>query len=267
MRKEPINIFLASAFCALIGTIFARKIGYHYWWLGIPIGGIAGYIAYDVKAFARGVSSAYRAAAGWHPTKTGLATTGWALATYLTVTFWVCIGLQIVEIIRGAYYPSSHIYFDLFQMKSWIAYALIAVGFNLPSGITMLFFGGYRTDKKKEAEEFRDAATSLFPPVVLFWKLPYGLMRLFFFILPPLAWKATVALVKFSGRFGWELWIRIHSNNRVTCLMGASIGVFVNGRTTTNMFVGAIVGGLFGVLDYYAIRKLWLEPKGYIVAR
>ena len=61
------------------------------------------------------------------------------------------------------------------------------------------------------------------------------------------------------------MFIRIHSDRRlisgVDALLGSAIGYFAGSAA-----VGALSGGILGIVNYAMITERWLKPHGYIRA-
>lgn len=68
---------------------------------------------------------------------------------------------------------------------------------------------------------------------------------------------------RFLKRFCWELFLRIHSEIRLLCGIDAMIGTTI-GYFAGSAIIGALVGGLFGVLNYAIITELYLKRLGYL---
>ncbi len=66
-----------------------------------------------------------------------------------------------------------------------------------------------------------------------------------------------------GGRLVKTVFILIHSNERLLCMVDAAIGVAVFHFTGNNIFLGMLAGGALGVINYeiISVRLLKLVPR------
>ena len=69
--------------------------------------------------------------------------------------------------------------------------------------------------------------------------------------------------VKIIGRFIKTVFVLVHSNERLLCMVDAAIGVAVFHFTGNNIFLGMLAGGVLGVVNYeiISVRILKLTPR------
>jgi hypothetical protein len=89
-------------------------------------------------------------------------------------------------------------------------------------------------------------------PMLLAYFLPKGVLSLV-----PRIPRIAVGIYHFAK----EIFVEIHSDIRLLCGVDAAIGAGI-GYFTDNTLIGALAGGLFGVLNYYliSIKLLKLVP-------
>lgn len=110
------------------------------------------------------------------------------------------------------------------------------------------------------------------PVVVLGFTVPFflvkGACKFVVFLFHFLLWTVPRFLFwtgpRFLGRFLWHLFILVHCQERLICLIDASLGALILGNILDiNQFparlIGAVAGGLFGVFNYEVISKRWLH--------
>lgn len=93
-----------------------------------------------------------------------------------------------------------------------------------------------------------------FPPILYGWLLPRGIV-----------WFIRV-VSRFTARFIWQVFIRIHSEMRLLCMADAALGAAV-GYFAGSAIIGALAGGVFGLVNYAVVTKRVLEPRGLLPAR
>lgn len=81
--------------------------------------------------------------------------------------------------------------------------------------------------------------------------------------LPGRIFHFVSSVFRFLRRFTWQLFIRIHSQERLICGVDALLGAAV-GYLAGSALVGALVGGVLGVINYELVTRRWLIPHGYV---
>jgi len=63
--------------------------------------------------------------------------------------------------------------------------------------------------------------------------------------------------------FAKTIFVLIHSNERLLCMVDAAIGVAIFHFTGNNIFLGMLAGGVLGVVNYeiVSVRLLKLSPR------
>lgn len=250
------KIFASCFFGAFIGGFVALQMHPAIWWIGMCIGAIAGYLTYEVNAVWAAISKAYHATCSWTPDVPywKIVTKGTLGMAGVTQTILACSAFLLVY----GPDPSLPIPHELVQWKSIVTVvAIFHVG--------VMFFGFIiHIGSSKNAEgQYSDTpitygATN--PISLLFWHLPRGI----FFIVahsPQMLRSclgAGAACYGFLKPFSITLFREIHSDARLLCACDAAIGTAI-GYFTGNVILGAIAGGIFGILNYEVISKRLLH--------
>lgn len=260
MAQGSKNVVLACAIGAGIGTLIAFEVSRMFWWVGLIAGFLIGYIGYDVRGVARAVPAAFRAVWAWENASYILRGFFWFQLAIAMIAFWpvtliVSFGLLTREV-------STIQEFFLVEMIFIGGLTGISSVMWLMASLPIRIDG----DGLSERSEAKSAKRTIYrfaPPIVIFWHLP---RRVFF---------TLRAFTRFARRFGWEFFLRIHSEERLICgfdamvgaASGPAIGRLAHLTPVIATLVGAACGGLLGFVNYEFVTKRWLEPKGYLPKR
>lgn len=270
MTRRAGKVAVACAIGAWIGTFVALEASPMFWWIGLIVGGLVGYLSYEGHEVAKAVPAAYRAARGWQPPplywkSVGLSALLWGgIALYGVLPLLAMLAFSPQALLT----PTGSVEV-LVSLLGIIMGALVGFWLFVYLLLQRMYFGA--RELKWRAEINRDLLTYIYcstPPLLLFWHLPRGTGRVLQRI--PAATRiaaiGTVAFLRFLCRFGWELFLRVHSEVRLLCgvdaLLGTAVGYFAG-----SALVGAIVGGLIGLVNYTLVTEMWLRPRGYLPAR
>lgn len=236
--SKSLKVFLACFIGAGIGALTALQINGYFWWLGLLVGGLTGYLSYEFKKVLGAIPRAWRAVSSWRPNwrsaRAGFLITG-VMVSWFTA-FYGLLGL-------------------LDSIKTSIS-VIIFMGFvtlliSLVVGINFLFI-------KEDEEEIDWKPFWRYNSVyVCFYHLPIWTVKGIIYIVPrtpKFIWKVIIVLAQFIK----TLFIMIHSEIRLLCGVDAAIGAVI-GYLTGNVIVGAFAGGLFGVLNYEIVSKRVLK--------
>jgi hypothetical protein len=254
---EKMKVFIACAIGAGIGTLVALSVSQYFWWIGLIVGCLFGYFSYEFKAVISAVRIAWKNVIGWRPDKKIVKHVFNILISMLGcyTTIWLVVFLLPFGFEEYPKFLSSD--------------TLISV--SLASAILFMFlimFHCDSSDQSKAQEEIIILGKNMIPVYfhfyVLFVFFPVSVwlcvknIAIFFWKMPRRTKKITVILLKFTK----TVFILIHSEARLICGVDAGIGVFV-GYFTGHIIIGALAGGLFGLLNYEIVSKrvLKLVPK------
>ncbi|MDD4995459.1 MAG: hypothetical protein PHW53_03295 [Patescibacteria group bacterium] len=282
MKKESWKIMFACGVGAFIGSLIALELKPWLIWVGLITGGLVGYLAYDFRRVIGVIPAAYRAARGWRPDRRFWKTTAAGLVAFFCFFLDLATTTIIFFIAIDIFEPKVEIFQGAFEVLKIVTGATIMC----ISTVILLFYttGCAQAPKRDEILDHHrktawTAAYCLAPPIVLFYHLPRGMWwlmkrtpRAMVEILRFMGrsimaiGRGSVALVRFLGRFGWQVFVRIHSERRALCFTDAVIGS-VAGYVAGSAIIGALAGGLIGLVNYELVTRRWLIPRGYVAVR
>lgn len=254
MRNRTLKIFISCALGAGIGALIALQLSHYFWWLGMLVGGFVGYISYEFEKVVAAVPSAWRYVVMNKPElglpvdflvmMRSLCSSLWVAAKGIFYSFLLILQWMLVTIIFG-----RHDYNGIIMGLSSviIIFSILSVLAVLSSDIN-----GLRTGSEK-VECLRSGLIHFNVLSVPFYYLPYFLIlglwqggKLFITITP--------TAISITSRFIKYLFTLIHSDARLLCGVDAAIGAAI-GYFYGNAVVGAISGGVLGVINYELISK------------
>lgn len=277
--NRTLKIFIACALGALIGSLVALQLNHYLWWIGLFAGGLTGYLSYQFHE----VVSAVRIA--WHKTFTALSNAAawkqWALCTaalsflFISIVIVFCGSVYLIGLPLHPNEPSQIVVSQpntVWLSVFWVAFGefvfLAVVSTALASGI--------------DPQVLRFVVRKLNPfAICVYWPV-FGVVLVMRRAIKgtPLAVQVLVEkildipfiIVIFAQGvwrffrniclFLWRVFIQIHSEERLLCLVAATMGSGV-GYICGNALIGALAGGLLGVLQYEIVSKRILHlPVG-----
>lgn len=268
MLGKSSKVFLACAIGAGIGSLVALEVSQMFWWLGLIIGGFTGYLSYDWQ---RVVSAIPQAATMVAPAITdfsrdirqGLRTflgkprpVFWSYLLFEVIVFWWLN--QIIPLPHKGPFWADLIGMALITiMLTATAWAVLTILLVIRPIVTCkaTYDKWAKTGWWSVSDPFdyitgicswREAAQYHFD----------GLRNLIPVLL--IAIGTLILPFKFGGKFGWVFFKLIHSDLRLLCGVDAMIGSAV-GYFSGSAIIGAIAGGLFGLLNYEVVSKRFLR--------
>jgi len=268
--KTTGKVFMACGIGAFIGTLVALQLHRYLWWIGMLVGGLAGYLSFEFKKVCQAVPVAYRAACDWKMNSSG------------SPLFWKAVRLQALQIFLFAFWVmtaiTTFISFFIWSTSNntdWLE----AIYYTLAADFILIIFGGtfvfamtfndnYRGWKqldaiKKSIDEnmgflitwnpIRMAKIAVIFAVKMLWKGFLNIPALCIAIV-----HATVCAIVAVCKFLKHLFILIHSDMRMLCGLDAALGAAV-GYYFSNAIIGALAGGVLGVFNYQVVSIKWLH--------
>jgi len=257
MSKTP-RIFVACAVGAFIGSTIAIQMYQMLWWVGAAIGAFVAYLGYNIEEVIAAIPVAYRRTINWRPdhewwcayrrciasVSNGVANTyigvGIAVSSAMLWTGGFALLKQVGPIL------------GLMLFFTYLASVLLASFFSLGDTTEML-------NKK--------TMPSANPLKFWFQIAPHGIFR-------GLAWSVenfpkgiatsiivVIAVALVAKNFIIEFFRLIHSELRLLCAVDAALGTAV-GYFTGNPLIGAVAGGLLGVVNYEIITVRVMKLVG-----
>lgn len=276
------KVFGACFMGAVFGAIVALQLNPKFWWVGLLVGALVGYVTYDIKAVVLAVPKAskfaFEYAVGngheamsnaykWLSTPHPIAYTAFGIT--LPLFYGLIRDLDMSESV------STPIALTIILMEMYVL-ASIVVGLLL---FVLAKFGAYlenvfwhplacpeaEDDYKVELRGYGMVEKPL--TYINYWRwtvlgaisiVPYFCWALLdTFILPGIKLFLRITFL-FVPLFVWQMFKLIHSDVRVLCACDAAIGAAV-GYFYANPLLGGVVGGTFGVLNYEVVSKRLLR--------
>lgn len=264
MKQTALRVFLACFIGAFIGTLIAIRSGI-FWWAGLLIGGLAGYLSYEFKAVVIAVKEAMRDIRRELP------------GAAKTIGFYF---FAILMVFANGIIPTLLSLWNVKKVDEDFSYILFAAS-SLMLGIFISFLificlAFSSSLKGGESEEFEIEKKwgrgvvffVFFTPIGIYLILPFLSLRWALKTTP----KAIILLLRWIPKImsesiveEWQVikkvFITIHSEVRLLCGVDAMLGAFV-GYLFWNPLLGALAGGMLGVANYYliSIKLLKLVP-------
>src|SRR3989344_4364096 len=219
-----LKIFFSCAFGALIGTFIALQLSPVLWWVGMPVGAVVGYLSYEFKKVGKAFKDVWKSVyTGSLVSSTNWKMLGWVIMASFIVT--ISAGVLLVLVFLSARDSSDLTVFLIFSICIE-TYVMVATAFQI--------IGGYKDEYIIKRAK---AVIRIWNPIWVFiyypiWGLCYLLKR----------------LPKFLKKF----FTLIHSDIRLLCACDAAIGTGI-GYFFGSVVIGALNGGVLGVLNYYIV--------------
>lgn len=270
---ESLKIFVACFLGAGIGTLTALEINGYFWWFGLLIGGFVGYISYEFRLVLRACKNAWKAIIGIRITKEQWRSFG---------QWWIAILIALAGCISmiASYTILVVISLPIAQKSGFFGFifgGLIVTGGVIAFAITSFLLIGVIVGELAEIsrEELVNVARYLIyynPLRVCFLTIPKLLFQStkWLYINTPkylpkvitAIWSIMTIVVVITYRFVKHVFIEIHSDKRLLVGIDSAIGAII-GFFAGNVLIGAISGGVFGVLNYEILSKriLHLVPS------
>ena len=236
--NRSLKIFVACALGGGIGTFVALQLTPSFWWLGLIAGGFVGYASYDFKTVIVASREAWSKTVSIKLTREQV---GWLLVSLCCLSNFLFFILT-VWLVDKYQFPNPKASKQAFAL---VFYCLVTM-------MAACIRGAYLEQKKRggfSAWEQQKFLMLHFNPIAALFGWPALVLRTIF----KYFWKAIVLFpraVCISGAFIKMVFILIHSEIRLLCMLDAAIG--------------AGVGYYFGSA---LIRALAEELSGYSIFR
>lgn len=267
-REETGKIFVASTIGAAIGSIVALQVNANFWWAGALIGGFIGYLSYEWKEVIRAIPIAARAA--FPALVRGMSEfvkemrEAWAWAfgrprpfVYLHLLFGAIFSFLLTgDIFKTINFESSPSPLCAIFCIAILMFFLLSV-ISVFSFLCLSLPYCFGEDDSQDDEDFFSETSYLKMLKMHFLGIPkaWGI----------LLWRFVSSMTTGFVRFGWKMFLFIHSERRLLCGMDAMIGACV-GYFSGSVLVGALAGGILGVVNYMYVTERVLRPRGFIKA-
>lgn len=287
MHSRSFNIFLSCALGVGIGSLIALELSAALWWVGLIVGGLVGYFSYEWKKVIAAVPwawrvavSRYRTARAWRPAPGGWTLIKADIPIFLILLSWGILFFPLLEV-AAARGPDAPTNAAKLLLVTLLLLSLVFCGSVLLCGVTW-FSLNVMTAMLAPEENIQQRLAQLHKEemptyaAVLRWN-PVSVLVI---IVATLLWAVVAGLVyalrglvkvpsamlarfRFLRTFSWQIFVRIHSQERLICgvdaLLGAGIGYFAG-----SAIIGALAGGALGIINYELVTRRWLIPRGYV---
>jgi hypothetical protein len=245
MDTRTLKIFMACAFGALVGATVALQLSPIFWWVGMLAGGLVGYLTYDLREVGRAIVTAGREV--WGKFFFALPSLEDVKAIFYTTAATLHLLILIALFSELIFYLVAP--FDFIEaFKLFVTVVGLFSTACLPMVIGLYFIEGTTASQKIIVAK----------DVIHRINLIYGGI----YLVPYLLIKETILFLAKTPRFVYRVFILVHSEFRLLCgfdaALGAAIGYFAGSAT-----LGALIGGVAGVINYELVSKRWLKlvPK------
>jgi hypothetical protein len=242
------KVFLACAFGAFVGSLIALQLGIKFWWLGMLAGGLCGYLTYEIQEVFSTIRTAWNATISWRPNKEW-----WGGA--ICYAFFMSVFLMTIMAPIGLLAALNIV---LTSKMGWIETVEIA-------SVSLILFwlfvfsvcvAGYCDADESLVNTAIRCGKKYNPFSFYFWVLPRFIGKIIYFLVTFIPDLGTAMAKGFCLLFKFvKTTLRlIHSDLRLLCGTDAAIGAAI-GYFCGNAIIGALAGGVFGVLNYEIVSK------------
>ena len=250
--NKTLRIALACFLGATLGALLAIHFNRYFWWLGIVLGGLTGYLVYDFKRVNQAILIAWNTIIATElklpksdKVADGLRTLGVLfLAVGIAISSITLIGATWILVfeISGAVSVSA-----LKSVKGHLLASLFA-------GIVAMICGCFFAEKILKYEDGGDR----------FWRFVFtstNSLAIFLYFVPAgLVWLGRRIPERILSRFVAKVFILIHSDFRLLCMTDAALGALI-GFVLGNPLIGGVSGALLGIVNYWIVSVRWLKLK------
>ena len=253
--NRSLKIFLACALGAFVGSLVALQFNEYLWWVGLAAGGLVGYLAFEFHNIVKVVQMAWRVTFGVLGNRERRQ--AWAvhfLCTASVALSFMTFGELLSLLTHGLNSKSQAMYL---HDTLWPWWTLLLLVYCAAVGVLGVTRGGLNSRTSMQiAIHGNPIAVYIYYPFRLLWLAVRGIPRL-------VRWLTQIpakvgSLVRRMAGFVRLVFVQVHSDIRLLCAVDAAIGTGV-GYYFENAIVGALFGGLFGVLNYQLISKRLLR--------
>ncbi|MFA5188110.1 MAG: hypothetical protein WC460_01965 [Patescibacteria group bacterium] len=237
--NRTLKVVFACAFGAGIGAMIALQIGGYLWWIGTIVGAMVGYISFEFKAVISAPGLAWRKTIAYKIDRQ-------KISKYLKKAFWIALLLGDVAAYGFA------VAFAVPLLKTCAHFPLVATYphatcliLPIPSIIWSVILGSHLAQGN---EELGLKYTFIF----------FNPLYIIIFSLPAFLWFTALCMYGIIFPFCKTLFLQIHSDERLLCFFDAGIGAGI-GYFAGHALIGAIAGGILGVLNYEVVSKILLK--------
>ncbi len=279
-QNKSLMIFLSLAIGSGIGVMLASQFKV-YWWLGVLIGGLVGYLVYDFKQIIAAAPIAWKNAVQYFSTKQRMPKVAWKkVGQFLGTAFLIIYCVAIPGVFFWYNVSKEDVFIGKYGSWAsgiWVGLISVALILCYFLSITLLYLKNQPEEKwlsKLDSDWIGVIKVSRITSVVRFGN-KHNVSTLMFLIALPMSAILTIRLmlvtlfyylpraIAIVVRFIWKLFKLIHSDIRllvgIDSIVGGSVGHFCH----NNVLIGMAVGAVWGLINYQivSLRILKLKPK------
>jgi len=266
------RIFLAVSFGVIIGALIGLSLDSFFGrlpWingiLGAAFGGLISYLGYDVKAVFCAAQHTWKKTVGWQPSEfaplkltLAIKLALQALVSGVTMVTTILIPVYAIGAIAGnmkTAVEATGLYFCVGPMMMILYFFATMFTHCTNSKEAIKLIKSYKEARRM----FSSGIKEINPVIVYGYYLPLLLYTLSLFAIKNALRIPGVALL--PCRFARHLFIEIHSDARLICLVDAALFTAIAYCFASPIWilVSAICGGLAGALNYEYVSKRWLK--------
>lgn len=240
--KDLARALTAIGAGVVLGAFVAAQFNF-FWWLGMIAGGLVAYLVFDWAGVIRAVGHIWKYTAGI--TKADWKALGWLAAAALSISATTTAATFLLSL------PAVRVEFSrLPGVLDWLSIFSVGVIFYMClMGLLARDAGGLQGKQ----EEYVWVCKQLNPfQLFVCWPIR-GFVGLLSRI--PRALAAVLEFIKAVGRFVGRVFMMIHSEARLFCLVDAALGVAVFHYAGNSLLAGLAAGELAGVLGHLWVRR------------
>lgn len=262
---KSIRIFVACSVGAFVGSVIALQMYQMFWWVGATIGAFVAYLGYNIEEVIAAIPTAYRRTINWRPNHKFWTCWRAAFMYMFNMGVTTVVGFGIIGALfywRTGVHTSEN---NMLFLKIEGVMLLIGVGFGTFMGLVSARSMAL-VDMKRDGE----LVNPLTCPNVFrfyFWMLPRGIVMGSAWLISNTP-KGVMIVLKYGALFLGlaktfliEFFRLIHSELRLLCAVDAALGTAI-GYLTGNALIGAVAGGLLGVVNYEIITVRVMKLAG-----
>ncbi len=259
MMEKTWKIFLVCCAGAGIGSLVALELNHNFWWVGLIVGALVGYLSYQWREVIAAIPAAYRAA---RKIKINQGIGLYLLIQITAISWLLIIRLGFDQLSSAEKLPDYTLMFAMCAGIAWMTLMLCCLTHPLE------LLGDYLSGISTALARMRKIAALVFPPTAVLLLIVFFARSIIFFVknfkmIAKEVGYVFVAIYVFFSTFLWEFFVLVHSQERVICALDSALGAAI-GYFAGSAIIGAVAGGILGVVNYTVVTKLWLEPNGYI---
>ena len=209
-----------------------------------------GFLAYEFKKVIKAFPIAWQRATSWHPDFKRLRVYGkaffYSMGFGLSMIVLTALFTSLLAIsISGLPLSENDVAFILGGSLGALILAL-SFSFANAQGVVQ----GSKFSQQEELLKLKREALKYNPVTICIWYIPRLLTKGIWYLIshtPAGLWVFGHGII-ITSLFFWQVFLIIHKDERLLCILGSAAGVMVGYYWIDNPLIGALIGGLFASL-------------------